>query len=274
MSRLRGAYRGFKCYLKGAANNLINSESLLATATIQYHDDLYLVSFPKSGATWMDFLMANVHLQMSGQNRKVTFFNVHNFIPDIHDARDVKPSAMTFPGFRVMKSHSKLNPYYKNVVYIVRDPRDVMVSYYHFVMGLGNFNGTIAEFIRTEKFGIRAWVKHTKGWWEASPASLPFILIRFEDLQKDAAGQLIRLYDFIGYDIPISVIEKAVELSGFDVMKMLEKELNYGGRPIGKKLTFMRKGKSGASCSDLSEEDTQYIEKEAGVLLDTFGYRS
>ena len=28
-----------------------------------YHDDLYIVSFPKSGATWMNFLMANIHLR-------------------------------------------------------------------------------------------------------------------------------------------------------------------------------------------------------------------
>lgn len=248
-------------------------EHLLRAAKIQYHDDLYLVSFPKSGATWMDFLMANVHLQMSGQNRKVTFFNVHNFIPDIHYSRDVKPLAMHFPGFRVMKSHSDLNPYYKNVVYVIRDPRDVMVSYYHFVRGLGTFNGAISEFIRTEKYGIRAWVRHAKGWWESSPVSLPFILIRYEDLQKDAAGQLIRLYDFIGYDVPISVIEKAIELSNFDAMKSLEKKLNYGGRPVGKKFSFMRKGKSGTSSSDLSAEDIQYIEEEAGSLLDTFGYK-
>lgn len=273
MSKLYKLFNGLKISLKEAVRNLINYDHLLRTAKIQYHDDLYLVSFPKSGATWMDFLMANVHLQMSGQSRNVTFFNVHNFIPDIHDSRDVKPLAMPFPGFRVMKSHSNLNPYYKNVVYVIRDPRDVMVSYYHFMRGLGAFNGTISDFIHSEKYGIHAWVKHSNGWWESSPASLPFILIKFEDLQKDAAGQLIRLYEFIGYDVPMSVIEKAVELSGFDVMKTLEKKLNYGGRPVGKNFNFMRKGKSGTSSSDLSAEDMQYIEKVAGALLDTFGYK-
>jgi hypothetical protein len=104
------------------------------------HDDLYIVSFPKSGATWMDFLMANIHTTMSGDKRSINFFNIHTIIPDIHYCRQVGIANLAFPGFRVIKSHAEFNRYYKNVIYLIRDPRDTMVSYHKFLVGLGQFS--------------------------------------------------------------------------------------------------------------------------------------
>ena len=42
------------------------------------------------------------------------------------------------PRPRVLKSHESFQPHYPSVIYIVRDPRDVAVSYYHHAMKWGN----------------------------------------------------------------------------------------------------------------------------------------
>ena len=61
------------------------------------HDDLFIVSFPKSGTTWLNFLMANVHLKMSGSIQHVTFYNIDDFIPDIEQVRCIKENILLFP---------------------------------------------------------------------------------------------------------------------------------------------------------------------------------
>ena len=96
------------------------------------NDDIYLVSYPRSGNTWISFLITNVVKLYLNLNIEVNFFNMHTFIPDIHQSRDI-PIALQFPPFRrIIKSHSSYNPFYKNIFLLVRDPRDVMVSYYYF----------------------------------------------------------------------------------------------------------------------------------------------
>lgn len=236
------------------------------------HDDLYVVSFPKSGSTWLAFLMANIHLKMSGDSRNVTFFNVHNFIPDIHFSRHVRQEALPFPGVRVMKSHSIFNPCYKNAVYLVRDPRDVMVSYYHFLLGLDSFNGDIKSLIRSESFGIAAWCEHVRGWMEDTSAATRFIFIRYEDLKSEPFHTLKKIYGFIGYELEEYVLESAVKKSSFENMKALEGEYAYGGRDVAEKLRFIRKGKTSGGKEELDSEDIAYIKQVAGKWMNKFGY--
>ncbi len=86
-----------------------------------YPDDVFLTSYPRSGNTWMRFLVGNlVH-----EKEAVTFLNLERLLPDmyIHSDRDMR----SMPHPRVIKSHECFDPRYKRVVYIVRDPRDVAV---------------------------------------------------------------------------------------------------------------------------------------------------
>lgn len=273
MNTLSRLFDGLKLIIQENAQNIAHHRNLLALAESPCHDDLYIVSFPKSGATWMDFLMANVHLRMSGDKRSVNFYNVHNFIPDIHYSRNVRNAEQGFPGFRIMKSHSGLNPFYKNVVYVIRDPRDVMVSYFNFLRGLGQFPGNISELIRSAENGILAWVNHVNGWWKHSSAALPFFVVQYERLKTDPLEELKRFYAFLGFDIPADILRSAIEASSFERMREMEAELNYGGRPIGEGFLFMRKGKSGEWASEIGEDDHAFILDIAGPVMASFNYR-
>src|SRR5438874_11935634 len=94
-------------------------------AATVYPDDVFLVSYPKSGNTWVRFLIANLISDIP-----VTFLNIEQRIPSIYILPDRALRAMPKP--RVLKSHECFVPRYRNVIYIVRDPRDVAVSYYHY----------------------------------------------------------------------------------------------------------------------------------------------
>ena len=239
-------------------------------------DDIFFVSFPKSGATWINFLCANVNNLKSTNPVSINFYNLHQHIPDINDTRDTPSQPISnFPGFRMIKSHASYNPYYKFVVYIVRDPRDVMVSYYHFLLALGHYEGTISQMIRSKVYGINAWVNHVEGWFSESPASLSFIYVKYEDLISNSEIELKRMYGFFGFNLDKKTLDLANSNSEFDNMKKLEKELNYGGREVGADFHFVRTGKSDYSKNRiiLSQQDEDYIISKARSTMDLFGYQ-
>src|SRR5712675_2194548 len=91
-----------------------------------YPDDTFIVSYPRSGNTWTRFLIAN----LLHSEQPVTFANIEQLIPDCEamSSRYVKGVARP----RIIKSHEYFDPRYKKVIYIVRDPRDVALSYYDF----------------------------------------------------------------------------------------------------------------------------------------------
>ncbi len=98
------------------------------------HSDLYLVEYPKSGATWLSTILANTALIESGKTERATFVTARKYIPDIHISRDIGELGYTIPSNRIIKSHDLYNSRYCFVIYLVREPFDVMTSYYNFMM--------------------------------------------------------------------------------------------------------------------------------------------
>lgn len=262
---------GFKL-AKSLTKRLANYRHELLVARPARHDDLYVVSFPKSGATWMNFLMANIHLRESKVDRAVTFFNVHDFIPDIHSTRDIRSDILPFPGYRVIKSHAEYNPYYQKVVYVVRDPRDVMVSFFHFLRGLGSFEGDISVLVRSPKYGINAWCKHVRSWLALSPETQNLMFVRYEDLKKDTPSTIKGLYALLGHQVDDALLQAAIEASSFENMRALERDYGYGGRDVSRTLKLMRKGEAGSWKEEVPRRDAEYIKQVAADWMAHFGY--
>ena len=221
----------------------------------------------------MNFLMANLHSKMSNIEREVTFFNVHDFIPDIQTTKEIKSEPLPFPGYRVIKSHSNYNGNYLKVLCIVRDPRDTLLSYFHFLCGLGQFHGTLSELIRDEQFGITAWVRHISGWLD-TPASLSIDFVRYEDLLQEPRAELTRIYGLLGHKLDAEHLDQAIANSSFQKMRASEVEWNYGRRPaiLENNLKFMRFGKAGGWRESYTTGDLQYIESLARRYMRHFSY--
>jgi len=116
------------------------------------HDDIYIVEFPKSGITWLQHILGNIELQLVGKKDKhITFYNHHKYLPDIHQIKGANINRFLDRTF--IKSHSEYNPYYYFVIYLIRNPFDVMVSYYNFMLPHG-YKGTFKNFVYDKNFGI------------------------------------------------------------------------------------------------------------------------
>ena len=234
------------------------------------HDDLYLVEFPKSGVTWLTFLMGNIHFKMNNIDQKVTFFNVENITPDIQDSQWISPDAKIYPGIRVIKSHSVYNPYYRTVVYLVRNPKDVMVSGYHFRKGINEFTGDMSEFIRSKKYGIDNWNEHVESWLSKADKGQKLYILKYEDLKTNLISELDQLYGMLGVDVPSDVLTYAMDASSLTAMRENEEKLKSRGRSSN--LTFVRKGIVNGYKSELSDDDIRYLDDAVKEIAPLVGY--
>src|SRR5215475_9391593 len=100
---------------------LILGQDLAGRSFAVYPDDTFLVSYPRSGNTWTRFLIANLRYP----NRQVSFTTLDEFIPDA--CSQTKASLKRSQRPRLIKTHEYFDPRYKKVIYIVRDPRDVVL---------------------------------------------------------------------------------------------------------------------------------------------------
>jgi hypothetical protein len=235
-------------------------------------DDLYLVEFPKSGVTWLSFLIANTSLLLGGdRGRNVTFFNLNDFVADIEVNRHLNPAPSSPLGFRVIKSHAPYNRFYSKVIYLVRDPRDVMASYWHFLTSLGFYTGSLAAMLDDRRYGIASWCQHVSSWLENAAPSQSVMVLKYEDLLVDTAGQLTRIYRLLGPDLPGEIAALAVERSGIDRMRE-EETLFNASHPALKSFDFVRKSAIEGPREPLSAAVKEQIARAAGPLLSRLGY--
>jgi hypothetical protein len=236
------------------------------------NDDTYLVSFPKAGVTWLSFLIANTNLRLSNYLAYATSWNIHDYVPDIHVTRNVSARALPVPGCRFIKSHADFNPYYYKVVYLVRDPRATLISYYDMATKLAWFHGPMDEFLASEKFGIMAWVRHVEGWITLRDPATRINFIRYEDLKKNPVDVLTRLYRLFGVDADRAVLEAVVTQSSFARMKADEEFYKEQSQERNPAFQFMRRGEASGFSQELSPAQIARIESGTKEWMKLFGY--
>ncbi|GAB4190690.1 MAG: sulfotransferase domain-containing protein [Phycisphaeraceae bacterium] len=236
-----------------------------------YPDDCFLVSYPKSGNTWMRFLLAQLLYEAGGgkDHDLIDFHNYSKYVPEYElHSRDY----FAMPRPHIIKSHSPYNPDFPRVVYLVRDPRDVYVSYYHYMLKRLPEGTSFHTFLRMDSLDYGQWHEHVAGWIDKPNV----MVIRYEDMLRDTAVELKRCIDFWGgLTFSDSQIQRAVELSRFDRMKQIEQQRGLPFRnPVqkAKSTTFMRKGRSGDWVNYFDEADLAYLISRCGRLMARLGY--
>ena len=226
-------------------------------------DDILLASYPKSGNTWTRFLIANlVH-----PDREVSFGNLHRLVldPDVSVKRDFDRA----PPPRIVRTESSFDPRYRRVIYVVRDPRDVVVSQYHYLRTLASIGNEfpLEEFV--ERFLAGEINRHLGSWgenvgsWLATRSRHPgFLLLRYEDLVSGTARELTRVADFAGLPATPESIARAVERSSAEKMRESEKKQKENAIPA----------KSGGWRNDLREPQIARIETAWGDIMTCLGY--
>lgn len=242
-----------------------------------YPDDVFLVSFLKSGNTWLRFLLGNLVYQEDS----ITFANVEQRMPSIYDATDREMQRAPRP--RYIKSHEPFHPRYQNVIYIVRDPRDVAVSYYHFALKMGKISADfrIENFIKDliadhVQNPCGTWPDHVMGWLAMERSRRKFLLLRYEDLIEDTASELSKVAAFLGLAANAERIDRAIQLSTADRMRRLEKKewkkWNVTKRSR-KEIPFIRAAKTKQWSEALSFGSVMEMEAAWGPVMQLLSYR-
>jgi hypothetical protein len=264
------------------AGRVLTGQQIAGRGLTAFPDDIFLVSYPRSGNTWTRFLLGNLIYQ----DDPVTFSNIESRIPEIYFNYDRFLRQLPRP--RMLKSHECFQPHYPRVIYIVRDPRDVAVSFYHHNVKARNIPDDysmasfVPRFIAGEfdhKFG--SWRDNVLSWTALRGDSPDFIMLRYEDMKSDTAAALRRIVAFLDHcsfrkiDSSPVALQRAIELSSPERMRALEKQeagswvLTKGTRSDK---PFVRSATSGGWKSQLAPESVAAIESAWGPLMQSLGY--
>jgi len=200
------------------------------------------------------------------------------------------PSIYTFPNRvlrrlpRIIKSHDVYDPRYPRVIYIVRDTRDVAVSFYHYNLKVRRFTDevTLDEFVdrfvaakiwpSVDLWGT--WENHVLSWIKMRGESQGFCFVRYEDMLRDPVAELKKIGPLLNISPSPETVARAVELSSADRMRALEKSQKgwVSTKGTRKDKPFVRAAKSGDWQSALSETSVRKIEHAWGATMQKFGY--
>lgn len=242
----------------------LGAASIARTPFTVEPDDVFLVSYPRSGNTWVRFMVANL---LAGRTANVDFQVLGRLVPDLH--KDVT-SIPWAPRPRIIKSHLTFRAEYPPVVYLVRDGRDVYVSYFHYRRDRLPESTTLAQFI-DGKLWPCSWGDHVGSWLDSAMDSNRLLLIRYEDLLEDPTGGLAQIASFAHLDASIENIQDAVRASEFNRMRQAEEE---SGRPFGEPHSgrFVRRGRTTEWKNAFGENERTAFKKKDNIALLRLGY--
>jgi hypothetical protein len=215
-------------------------------------DDVFLVSYPRSGNIWLRFLLANV----LDPHEQATFATVGNVVPDIYDVTDRDLLRRRRP--RILKSHEPFDPRYPRVVYLVRNPADVGLSYYHYLIKMRvlepgyELEAFVDRFVAGSLDEFGALGDHVEGWLAGSG-----LVLRYEDVLRDPGEALAKILGLLGAAADEAKIATAVERSSADELRRLERETGTTSSTLrASRLDrpFIRTARAGAAADELPAE--------------------
>lgn len=193
-----------------------------------------------------------------------------DLVPDVHAKRFYK----RYGNFMTFKSHALPNKSYRRVIYLVRDGRDAMASYYGMYQNMG-IQANLDAMIRQGKHLFPCkWHAHITAW-EANPYGAEMEYIRYEDLLLNPLPELHKICQVLGVNYDKDFLLNVVEGNSFDAMKQRAKVLGTAHKYYDKHAeghTFFRKGKMGSYKEDIPEHLIRFFEEEASEQLFRYKY--
>jgi hypothetical protein len=156
----------------------------------------------------------------------------------------------------------------KKVVFLVRDPRDILVSsWYHLRYRERICRKGLSAFIRDKLVGIHKVVAFMNMWIENSHVPDSFFLTTYEEMHSDPISIFRETLEFIGIQIEPEALQRAVEKSSFEKMKRMESKgtlkepwMQPGSKDLEHSMKI-RKGKVGGFREELSDEDIEFLDR-------------
>ncbi len=247
-------------------SNILNSQGLTPIENTE-DQDIFIIGFPKSGNTWLNNIVAHL---VYGLNYNQSKGLIDCIVTDMHAYKFYK----RINNVCYFKSHSLPESKFKKVIYIYRDGRDALLSYYHMNKNLNNDLKLEDYFSKSSNLYPCKWHEHINAWFK-NPYNADIIYIKYETLKEDPVSEIKKIANFINCNYTDHIIDYIIEQTSFKSMQQLEKndviwkksKENQGWKDTK---MFVRKGEIGGYKSEVSqkliEEFNDYSFKELKKL--------
>jgi hypothetical protein len=248
---------------------------------------IWIASYPRSGNTWFRFLLANYFFGDAADwyhQEKLTYALHHVLAQNKEKSADeafevlaaraeARPNAHGLTNELMLKTHMACTPDHPFIgrttcaVYLIRDPRDVLLSSYNYRRMLEQIEPiSEAEYARRfvthagdpgwKKIGYASWEENARSWAEQD--RFPVQVIRYEDLKADTVAHLGEFVEFAGWPRDEARLRSAVEAATMERLRSLEQHIrDRGDKWIANADAhrhFVNSGQSGQSLLHFGEQ--------------------
>ncbi|KAI3511046.1 hypothetical protein L1887_18188 [Cichorium endivia] len=267
------------------SQDVFSIETTLAVQeTFQAHStDIYLATQPKSGTTWLKALAFAIvnrkrYNNITLSTHPLLSANPHKCVPFLEtDVAEKTPTYLPENQPRLYATHM---PYIAlpqsihdsgcRIVYMCRNPKDVLVSWFYFGKKLSHTyltQMTLDEMFEVYTKGLMPYGPqwdHVKEYYKASTEDPTRVLfVTYEDMKKDTANKVKQLAEFLGYPFTEEeeangAVEEIVRLCSFETLKEVNKTGSF--RQGVPNESFFREGKVGGWSNELTGEMCQIMD--------------
>lgn len=273
---------------------------------------IWLASYPKSGNTWFRVFLTNLQGDMESpaeinklnstpiasargifddtagfESSDLTADEIEQLRPEVYEhlAANAKKTlfmkvhdAYTFVAEGVPLFPAKATT---GVIYIMRNPLDVAVSFAHhsgcnYDKSIANmaddkhvFCGKKKRLYNQLQQRLLSWSNHVLSWLDAPGVDI--CILRYEDMKQNSLETFEKAVKFVGLDYGRDEIQKAIELSSFEELQRQEKEKGFKEKSAASE-AFFRKGKIGSWREELNPEQVKRIISDHGAVMKRLGY--
>lgn len=255
----------------------INTNSDVALLKMRQHlyfmdyedrqSDIYLVSFLKSGTTWMQVILYN--MLHSGDMNFKHIYDVSPW-PQNEAFNGNSPDKLKdYPSPRIIKSHDKYNFFNNDCVnkfiFVYRDGKDVAVSLFHQNKNYNSpditFNENFNNYFKDEKAKLN-WFSFTKEWLE-NKNKFQILYVSYEDLKTNFDTTIHKIAAYLNVTLTEEISQRIKFHSSFEYMKA--HETKFGEQPVEEQKLiydqFIRNGNIGEGKKILSEEQSKFFQE-------------
>uniref|UniRef100_A0A182JMW1 Sulfotransferase domain-containing protein n=1 Tax=Anopheles atroparvus TaxID=41427 RepID=A0A182JMW1_ANOAO len=198
-----------------------------------YADDVWIVTFPKSGTTWTEEMAWLITHDLDYQKAREVKLTERSTFIELSAVRANHPintitNAAKRERPRQIKSHLPISLLPRQlwtvkpkIIYVARNPKDVAVSYYHHFRAIVGYSGTKEAFfdsILRDEVTFCPLVRHTVDFWALK--DLPNVLfLKYESMKRDLRAVLPKVCQFFNKSYTATQLDQLALHLSFDEMK-------------------------------------------------------
>lgn len=243
-------------------NAYLKDKRLFKAAGVS-ESDVILASFPKSGNTWLRYILARAIYPEGQINQQ----NLQHYFPTVYKNSAQEIKKLSSPRF--IKTHAAFFNLYPRCIYMLRDIRAVAVSGWFHAKVKVNYTGSLEEFITgplNKTFGPWHWhVSEALDYQQIHPTKI--LIVRYEELLSNPNQSIQQILDFTGLN-PLVSTEEIKNQTSFQKLQQLEKS---GGQ--NPEQLFFRSGNNEDWKQHLSAElESILLDEPTRIAMQRCGY--